>query len=409
MKSEAMTYQVMRPKGWMGLLGFMGLFVLLCLTGCSSDEGDEPGNREPVDGPVVEQSVPVELMCGVTGYQNAYDRYGATRAVWNPPTGFVRDESRSSEVIGICFTRNDKSPTVDTDDEKLMGYFFKSGNKWRTDLKIKDSGIYYLYGYTPHTTGVSCEITSSNYESGAVLTIKNLPTVTSSDVCVVVGAKNGKDYIKNDQDYSITGFLRGDFAYEAMATSSTGATGNYVFLLFDHLYAAMRFKMKVDDVYNTLRTIKVKELRLKTSSDNTATKKRANALITLTKTNDGSDPITGIEFNQIGNEESDGTVFQSTAGQVLTTDIDDTEFQSHFMPQGVTKLILTSVYDVYDKQNKLVRENCTAVNTLVVSELFSQQQTVYRGNRYTVNLTIEPTYLYLLSEPDLDNPTIRVN
>lgn len=404
-----MTYQVMRPKGRMGLLGFMGLFVLLCLTGCSSDEGDEPGGQLPDDGPVVEQSVPVELMCGVTGYQDAYDRYGATRAVWNPPTGFVRDESRSSEVIGICFTQNGKSPTVDTDDEKLMGYFFKSGNKWRTDLKIKDSGIYYLYGYTPHTTGVSCEITSSNYESGAVLTIKNLPTVTSSDVCVVVGAKNGKDYIKNDQDYSITGFLRGDFAYEAMATSSTGATGNYVFLLFDHLYAAMRFKMKVDDVYNTLRTIKVKELRLKTSSDNTATKKRANALITLTKTNDGSDPITGIEFNQIGNEESDGTVFQSTAGQVLTTDIDDTEFQSHFMPQGVTKLILTSVYDVYDKQNKLVRENCTAVNTLVISELFSQQQTVYRGNRYTVNLTIEPTYLYLLSEPDLDNPTIRVN
>ena len=399
----------MRPKGRMGLLGFMGLFVLLCLTGCSSDEGDEPGGQLPDDGPVVEQSVPVELMCGVTGYQDAYDRYGATRAVWNPPTGFVRDESRSSEVIGICFTQNGKSPTVDTDDEKLMGYFFKSGNKWRTDLKIKDSGIYYLYGYTPHTTGVSCEITSSNYESGAVLTIKNLPTVTSSDVCVVVGAKNGKDYIKNDQDYSITGFLRGDFAYEAMATSSTGATGNYVFLLFDHLYAAMRFKMKVDDVYNTLRTIKVKELRLKTSSDNTATKKRANALITLTKTNDGSDPITGIEFNQIGNEESDGTVFQSTAGQVLTTDIDDTEFQSHFMPQGVTKLILTSVYDVYDKQNKLVRENCTAVNTLVISELFSQQQTVYRGNRYTVNLTIEPTYLYLLSEPDLDNPTIRVN
>lgn len=404
-----MTYQVMRPKGWMGLLSFMGLFVLLCLTGCSSDEGDEPGGQLPDDGPVVEQSVPVELMCGVTGYQDAYDRYGTTRAVWNPPTGFARDESRSSEVIGICFTRNDKSPTVDTDDEKLMGYFFKSGNKWRTDLKIKDSGIYYLYGYTPHTTGVSCEITSSNYESGAVLTIKNLPTVTSSDVCVVVGAKNGQNSISTEHDYSVAGLVRGDFAYDAVATGSDGDKKNCVFLLFDHLYAAMRFKMKVDDVYNTLRTIKVKELRLKTSSDNTATKKRANALITLTKTNDGSDPITGIEFNQIGNEESDGTVFQSTAGQVLTTDIDDTEFQSHFMPQGVTKLILTSVYDVYDKQNKLVRENCTAVNTLVISELFSQQQTVYRGNRYTVNLTIEPTYLYLLSEPDLDNPTIRVN
>ena len=404
----------MRSKGWMGLLSFMVLFVLLCLTGCSSDEVDERGGQEPVDGPVVEQSVPIELMCGVTGYQDAYDRYGATRAVWIPPTGFARDESRSSEVIGICFTQNGKSPTVDTDDEKLMGYFFKSGTNWRTDLKIHDSGTYYLYGYTPHTTGVSCEITSlagnnSAYSSGAKLTIKNLPTVTSSDVCVVVGAKNGQGSISTEQDYSVAGLVRGDFAYDAVATGtgSNGGGKNCVFLLFDHLYAAMRFQMKVDGVYNTLRTIKVKELRLKTSSDNAATKKRSDAVITLTATTDGSNPITEIVFNQIGNEESDGIVFQSTEGQVLTTS--DSEFQSHFMPEGVTQLILTSVYDVYDKQNKLVRENCTAVNTLVISELFSQQQTVYRGNRYTVNLTIEPTYLYMLSEPDLDNPTIRVN
>ena len=31
------------------------------------------------------------------------------------------------------------------------------------------------------------------------------------------------------------------------------------------------------------------------------------------------------------------------------------------------------------------------------------------GELFTVNLLIKPTFLYVMSEPDLDNPTIVVN
>ena len=78
------------------------------------------------------------------------------------------------------------------------------------------------------------------------------------------------------------------------------------------------------------------------------------------------------------------------------------------MPEGVTSLIVTSRYDVYDTKNNLIRQNCEATNAIPLS-LFPHQEQFSRGTRYTVNMTIEPTYLYMLSEPDLDNPSITID
>ena len=79
------------------------------------------------------------------------------------------------------------------------------------------------------------------------------------------------------------------------------------------------------------------------------------------------------------------------------------------MPHNISTLVLTSVYDVYDRKGHLTRENCSATNTMALSDLFTEQATTQRGKRYTVNLTIQPTYLYVLSDPDLDNPTVVVD
>ena len=32
-----------------------------------------------------------------------------------------------------------------------------------------------------------------------------------------------------------------------------------------------------------------------------------------------------------------------------------------------------------------------------------------RGHCYSITMTVQPTYLYMLSEPDMDNPTVRTN
>jgi hypothetical protein len=69
---------------------------------------------------------------------------------------------------------------------------------------------------------------------------------------------------------------------------------------------------------------------------------------------------------------------------------------------GATTFTLRCTYDVYDAKGNLVRPDCSAENKITIA------QTFYEGTSYTVPLTIEPTYLYQLSEFDLDNPTIKV-
>ena len=108
----------------------------------------------------------------------------------------------------------------------------------------------------------------------------------------------------------------------------------------------------------------------------------------------GSTVTDGVEFWSSTNGEELGTTYISHNGS--------------FMPLGVTSLVLTSVYDVYDTKGNLIRQDSKATNTIRISDLLTGQTTTRRGSRYTVNMTINPTYLYMLSDPDLDSPTVEI-
>ena len=55
-----------------------------------------------------------------------------------------------------------------------------------------------------------------------------------------------------------------------------------------------------------------------------------------------------------------------------------------------------------------LRKDYEATNTMVLNDLLTEQIDTRRGCRYTINMTIRPTYLYMLSEQDLDNPAVEV-
>ena len=378
---------------------------LTVLMGCSADS--EPETSEM-------KTAAVEVVSFVTGYDEAY---GANRAheangangahrAWAIPSGYVAYEG-GEQSIGIAFTQNNVEPRI--------GSFFKSGDKWRTNINDIPAGTYQLYGYIPHQTAINYSITDydgaegpngaiGSYSTGAIMTLQNVPTVMPNDLCVVIGAKHGYDR-EHDGNNDGTNRLRmGDFSFTAKQGTDSK---DYVFLLFDHLYAALRVQMRVQGDYATRRTIKLKKLRLQANVGNTPTTKKTSITITLNKTTDGTNPITNVAFTPTGTEISDGVIVESKDGIELTTDFQP--FQSHFMPAGVTKLNLISTYDVYDRKGNLIRLNDEAINTIDIKELFSGQTQALRGRRYTINMTINPTYLYMLSEPDLDNPTVTIN
>ena len=165
------------------------------------------------------------------------------------------------------------------------------------------------------------------------------------------------------------------------------------------------------DDYAALRTIKLKSLQLGTMADASTTRQKTDITISLQTTDGSVSPITGITYAQPDKYPViDGTgleFWSDPAGTALTTDFQP--FIGHFMPTGITKLILTSTYDVYDRKGNLIRLNCKATNTMVLKDMLTDQTVTERGKRYTINMTIQPTYLYMLSEPDLDNPTVIIN
>lgn len=401
------TYGAFRAYG----AALLFIISLMGLYGCSSSSEEMM--------PETKSSVPVEVMGCVAGFE---DVAKGTRG-WIPPYLPNDNENRygffdnPDQSISVFFTQDGVAPEEE--------FFFKSSGKWRvskTDLEAKD---YFLYGYAPHPSdnSVIASISSSatpgdnsSYSSGAVLTLQYLPAITPNDFCVVIGAKNGygNGYTASG-DYEITGLKRGDFTYTATTTGEGGDNQNYAYLLFDHLYAALRVRMTVHPEYAALRTIKLRKLYLSTSDASGTTKKYTTASITLQKTTDGSNPIQSVVFTPTGDELAEDSIFIDPSGMTIPSNNEYSEYISHFMPLGITTLRLTSVYDVYDKnvtlehpEGNLVRKDCKATNTIVLRNQFSGQNEASRGLRYNINLTIRPTYLYVMSDPDLNNPTMVV-
>lgn len=410
MKHEKLTYRIG--------VALLALLTAVVMVSCS-DDSEQEGK------PLVEVEVIPSSQSFVDVERMSFTRGG----IWNPPTGYVfyselnrlfADQTDLVDnTIDIFFTRNEPF----TDDEPPKNYIqglFTHGSDgtWRSSVKIVAEDTYFLYGFIPYISSVSASIApNAAYSEGAVLTLQGLPTVTPNDVCVIVGAKNGKTDYRESGEYTVTGLAPGNFSYQA------GGTGeNYVYLLFEHIFSAMQFRFRVDDVYAALRTIKLKKLELLAYDNDGHLKKRnVTAQIALKANATGDSPIKSVDFIPPVDARFDMdpvTIFDRTddpAGQVeLPTGVDGNGFYNYsdffgsFVPKAISRLELISTYDVYDKQGNLIRSNCTAKNNLIISELFDQQEETRRGWKYILNMVVEPTYLYILSEPDLDNPTIRL-
>ena len=167
----------------------------------------------------------------------------------------------------------------------------------------------------------------------------------------------------------------------------------------DHLYASVQFSMKIDaeSEYASLRTIKLKTMTLNTNIGS------VNATISLTHNTTGASPITDVTYTPSGSSSTTTTeIFNSDEGVALDKTTPLTINACYVpLPTLSADLTLVTTYDVYDSKGNLIRQNCTATNKLPNLE-------AVRGQRVQVNMTVNPTYLYVLSDPDLDNPTLSI-
>ena len=278
-----------------------------------------------------------------------------------------------------------------------------STDVWTSRIALQDAQ-YYLYGYMPKGV-VGSDVTivpvsGDDYSTGAVLTLKNLNAVSPDDICVIVGVGQYKDTRPEMSD------KLGIFGFNSHADN-----GDNIYLLVDHIYAGMHFKMKLDETYDKLRRIKIKSMTMMPAVSTGEAVETVNAKVTLTANNDGTNPLTSVTFtNRKTSASPTPSVLYEGEGEFLSTSYK--EFLACLCPTTTSaggKYILETVYDVYDKKGgtdgtgRVIRENERAQNIISLRDALSA------GQIFTVNITVQPTYLYMLSDPDLDNPTFIVN
>ena len=366
---------------------------MVLLAACSDEKEEVKGQR-----------VTFEVRSSIPTYVEAQRKGGETRA-WTPPTGYKTYDELNGEFEGQRSMENLSIETFFTKDGDTpqQGTFFynEHSNSWKLSMIIQQSGTYFLYGFLPKNEAASSSIAAnSSFSNGAVLTLNGLNTVTPSDICVIVGAKEGTNA---DTD---NGIRTGDFSVGVRATSNENH--NYVFLLFDHLYSAMRLRFVVDDEYNALRTIKLRKLELKPlANDNgTTVKAKYTSVVTLQANDAGESPIVGNITFTPENNSADAELEPLYEGEV-TLSTSPINFMGSFIPGCTNHFKVRTTYDVYDKAGNLIREGETAENTINLSNIF-EISTIQRGHMYSITLKVQPTYLNVLSGPDLSMPTVVV-
>lgn len=328
------------------------LTMMLLLTACSSDEGEEVGGQGTLS-------------------MVSFTRAGEVTAVtddYSPAFLFLVADDASKSTSGQFRY---------TEPNSLSG----SNSLWRSSVEVTNGTTYAIYGYAP--AGVGTVTLSDATRDRATMNFTNLPTVSSQDICFVVGVQQ----VDNTTDAKDIKLGKFDF---------TGKSdNNYVNLLMDHVYASICFKVQIDETYAALRGIKLRGMTLQT------TKATASAAITLAGNDTEADPIQVVTYSSLAGESREAQFFDNDAGVELDA---ETALQATccFVPLAdvMNNLTLVTAYDVYDRYGKKISER-TATNKL-------PNISVARGERMTMTLTVAPTYLGVLSDKDVDNPTIKI-
>jgi hypothetical protein len=314
----------------------------------------------------------------------------------------IRSLTRSSSVQLTEGVRILIAPLLLDGTEAQAGYVTYAGkingkDTWNSGVYVDLVEKYWIYGYMPSSVVGDYRIAatkSGNTVVGSSLTLKGVAALSNEDLCVVIGVGDGE---------APADVERGNFAYTPDLDSESGLIKG-ISLLMDHLFAAANFQMKIDPEYNKLRTIKLKRLALKCHAANKGDK----VDVTITFRNGQENPISSISTTDVqNNQTAELVLFEDANGIALeeeTSIIDETKSLIHLIPSFATSLSLVSTYDVYDKKGNRIRENCQATNSLSLV-----LGGITRGQIRPVVLTVKPTYLYMLSEPDLENPTLDVN
>lgn len=332
------------------------MIAAVLLTACSSDNPEAP--EVPAGQGFVVHLVP---------FATSYAEPSSSRRA--APVGYSDYQLNQLTDMGIYIFPSEAYAAA---TEQLIKY---DGAKWHAYFSVDKDETYTVYGYLPKVAGMSSSLAKST-ANAATLTISGMKPITTDDICIMTGVSETE-----------AGLKEGRFSWY----QSVNNDDYYIYMFLNHLYASVRFSMKVDADYAQLRTIKLKRITLGT------TRSSVSATVSLTHNTTGDSPITNVVYQGTGSSSA-VDIFTDAEGTALSPTT-PTVINACFAPMLSDQLTLVSTYDVYDRYGNKLREGCESTNKIPDLE-------ATRGQRVQLNLTVNPSYLYVLSDPDLDNPTV---
>ena len=387
---------------YLGLL--LCLMSGLLLEACSSDSTSDgrPDNSS--------SERTVRLSAGARQYHvddaEMASAPGLTRTVY-PSSDWTTLTPGENDNMLVFIAKETENPAPSDVSSRL---FYRTSSDWQSNITITDAGPdnhYLIYGFMPidaENVSISLLSSATNYNAGASLSIRGLKVLTQTDPCVIVGVGRQET---NTTDVTLK-WGTFDFTFK---TAETSDVIDYMSILLDHIYSRYHFQVKIDADYAQLRTIKITKMTLEALNDaGTQTLSTVNATVNLQTNATNSNPISSVTYNPNAGTRS-VTLFENTTTPLsLTTSYQEAGFC--LAPGDQRCFRLTTVYEVYnrsDKENKLIRTN-TVINTFNTANFKEKKITnTNPGLYHTIQIIVNPTYLYVLSDSDLDNPPFVIN
>ena len=345
------------------------LITVAVLAACSSSSEEDLLPTSPTgEGHVV------HIVSYAPGYETGTGTGTGSAVTRSAPSGYSAYVPEKVAEMGIYMLLPEDYAAPNVPTEQLIKY---DGSKWHAYFSVDRDKTYTVYGYLPKGEGMVSSLSKST-ANAATLTITGMKPITPDDICIITGVKETDN-----------GLQEGYFSWYQSVTNDD----YYIYMLLNHLYASLRFSMKVDAEYAQLRTIKLKSMKLQADV--------ASVGATVSLTHKGTGTGTVMEVSYTGTAGSFETeIFSDDEGTALSSQT-ETFINTCFAPTQSDKLTLVTTYDVYDRYGNLIRKDRTVTNKLPNLDAL-------RGYRVQLNLTVNPTYLYVLSDPDLDAPTVSI-
>lgn len=386
------------------------LMTGLLLTACSSDSASD----DRVSNRIVRLSAGSHQFLQDDNLSSAPD---ITRGVLYPDQTYENDETAwekfapTDQPNMLLFVAKGKDNPASSDVMSRLFAFSATSSDWQANITIVDTDVnYYIYGFMPidaqntsDRVNIGLLPSASNYNAGAQLSINGLKVLTDKDPCVIVGVAK-----PNEENSTLQWgkFQWGNFEFQFKPNGET--VTDYMGILLDHIYSQYHFKMKIDANYAKLRTIRITGMTLEALDIYGYTVSSVDATVTLNKTTGGNPLSTPtFKYNRGTRKYPLYTKPDNSDGQKLTTSYAD--FGFCLAPCSQRWFRLTTNYDVLDTKGTVIRQD-EAVNKFDVRALIGNDITnTDPGLKHTIQITVNPTYLHMLSDPDLNNPKLTIN